>query len=156
MCSVRVYMYTSGFVPGFGLIRGSNEELGIYLRGGANVRTNDEHLEPQKSSTLKCTLILHYIYTANLHVYMFIHTVPMMRTKSKERSAAAQWVSSSGGQQPYPHHHGQERMDTHHPMDTSHPTGEYIPIRESVDSLCRDGADTHTWEKPSHARTLRI
>ena len=54
--------------------------------------------------------------------------VPMMRTRSKERSAAAQWVSTSGQ---YDAHRGQERMDTTHAMDrmeTAHPPGEPLSL----------------------------
>ena len=45
---------------------------------------------------------------------------------------------------------------TNKPNDVRSPM---LSIRESVDSLCRDGADTPMSpyiEKPSHAQTLRI
>ena len=52
----------------------------------------------------------------------FTPIVPMMRTRSKDRTSAAQWVSSSGQ---YDAHHVPERMDTTtHNMDTMHPSGE--------------------------------
>ena len=69
------------------------------------------------------------------HMYMYMMytcccwpAVPMMRTRSKERSAAAQWVSTSGQ---YDAHRGQERMDTTHAMDrmeTAHPPGEPLSL----------------------------
>ena len=50
---------------------------------------------------------------------LYLSSVPMMRTKSRERSGAMQWASGSGQ---YVGHRGQEHMDTHR-MDTAHPSG---------------------------------
>ena len=74
-----------------------------------------------------------HVYLYVMYMYMMYTcccwpVVPMMRTRSKERSAAAQWVSTSGQ---YDAHRGQERMDTTHAMDrmeTAHPPGEPLPL----------------------------
>ena len=67
-------------------------------------------------------------------VCVCVSAVPMMRTKSKERGGAVQWVSSSGhyggggGALLPPPHRGQERMEPvmHHPMEISHPSGQSV------------------------------
>ena len=62
-----------------------------------------------------------------------LRVVPMMRTKSKERGGAAQWVSTSGQ---YGAHLPQRGQGTAiHPMDLPHHSGESSPALASGSEL---------------------
>ena len=69
-----------------------------------------------------------------LYMLYMLCVVPMMRTKSKERGGAAQWVSTSG--QYGAGHLPQRGQDTAiYPMELPHHSGESCPSLASGSEL---------------------